>query len=95
MAHAAPAVPAQGHHPGPATAYFATAVYIGYFGAAGGILAIVVLASIIDLPLTHVNAAKVVLSGIANGTAAIGFALFGPSSGPSWCPWRWGCSSAG
>jgi uncharacterized membrane protein YfcA len=59
-------------------AYFATAIYIGYFGAAGGILAIVVLASIIDLPLTHVNAAKAVLSGIANGAAAIGFALFGP-----------------
>jgi uncharacterized protein len=68
----------KGITPVTATAYFATAIYIGYFGAAGGILAIVVLASIIDLPLTHVNAAKIVLSGIANGAAAIGFALFGP-----------------
>jgi uncharacterized protein len=68
----------KGITPATATAYFATAIYIGYFGAAGGILAIVVLASIIDLPLTHVNAAKVVLAGIANGAAAIGFALFGP-----------------
>ena len=68
----------RGITPVTATAYFATAIYIGYFGAAGGILAIVALASIIDLPLTHVNAAKVVLSGIANGAAAIGFALFGP-----------------
>jgi uncharacterized membrane protein YfcA len=68
----------KGITPATAAAYFATAIYIGYFGAAGGILAIVVLTSIIDLPLTHVNAAKVVLSGIANGAAAIGFALFGP-----------------
>ncbi|MDP2349659.1 MAG: sulfite exporter TauE/SafE family protein, partial [Chloroflexota bacterium] len=36
------------------------------------------LGSIIDRPLTHVNAAKAVLSGIANAVAAIGFALFGP-----------------
>jgi len=68
----------KGITPATATAYFASAIYIGYFGAAGGILAIVALASIIDLPLTHVNAAKAVLSGIANGAAAIGFALFGP-----------------
>jgi uncharacterized membrane protein YfcA len=61
-----------------ATAYFATAIYIGYFGAAGGLLALVVLGSIIDRPLTHVNSAKAVLAGIANGAAAIGFALFGP-----------------
>jgi uncharacterized membrane protein YfcA len=61
-----------------ATAYFATAIYIGYFGAAGGIIAIVALASIIDRPLIHVNAAKAALSGIANGVAAVGFALFGP-----------------
>ena len=68
----------RGITPATAAAYFATSIYIGYFGAAGGILAIVALASIIDLPLTHVNAAKAVLSGIANGAAAIGFALFGP-----------------
>ena len=61
-----------------AAAYFATAVYIGYFGAAGGILAIVALASIIDRPLVDVNAAKAVLSGVANAVAALGFVLFGP-----------------
>lgn len=61
-----------------ATAYFASAVYTGYFGAAGGIIAIVVLSAIIDRPLTHVNAAKAILSGVANGAAALGFALFGP-----------------
>lgn len=63
-----------------AGAYFATATYIGYFGAAGGVLALVSLGAIIDRPLTHVNAAKAVLAGAANGAAAIGFALFGPVS---------------
>lgn len=59
-------------------ALFATMVYVGYFGAAGGIIALVVLQAVIDRPLTHVNAAKAILSGVANGAAAIGFALFGP-----------------
>jgi uncharacterized membrane protein YfcA len=61
-----------------AAAYFAAATYIGYFGAAGGILVLVVLGGVIDRPLHHVNAAKAVLSGVTNGTAAIGFCLFGP-----------------
>ena len=68
----------RGITPATAAAYFATAIYIGYFGAAGGIIAIVALASIIDRPLIHVNAAKATLSGIANGIAAVGFTLFGP-----------------
>ncbi len=68
----------RGITPATAAAYFATATYIGYFGAAGGILALVSLASIIARPLTDVNAAKAVLSGMANGAAAIGFVLFGP-----------------
>ncbi len=68
----------RGITPVTAGAYFGTAVYVGYFGAAGGILAIVALSSIIARPLIDVNAAKAVLSGVANGAAAIGFALFGP-----------------
>jgi uncharacterized membrane protein YfcA len=68
----------QGVTPVTVAAYFATTVYIGYFGAAGGVISLVVLASVIDRPLTHVNAAKAVLGGAANGAAAIGFALFGP-----------------
>ncbi len=59
-------------------AYFASTVYTGYFGAAGGIIAIVVLSAVIDRPLIHVNAARAILAGVANGAAAIGFALFGP-----------------
>ena len=59
-------------------ALFAVSIYTGYFGAAGGILSLAVLAAVIDLPLIRVNAVKNVLGGLANGVAAAGFALFGP-----------------
>ena len=59
-------------------ALFAVSIYTGYFGAAGGILSLAVLAAAIDLPLIRVNAVKNVLGGLANGVAAAGFALFGP-----------------
>jgi uncharacterized membrane protein YfcA len=59
-------------------ALFAVSVYTGYFGAAGGILSLAVLAAMIDLPLVRVNAVKNVLGGLANGVAAVGFAIFGP-----------------
>lgn len=59
-------------------ALFTVAVYTGYFGAAGGILTLAVLAAMIDLPLVRVNAVKNVIAGLANGVAALGFALFGP-----------------
>ena len=68
----------RGLTPGTVTAYFLTATYLGYFGAAGGIIAIVVLGTVIDRPLSHLNAGKGVLTLIANGVAAIGFVLFGP-----------------
>lgn len=59
-------------------ALFTVAIYTGYFGAAGGILSLAVLAAMVDLPLVRVNAVKNVLGGLANGVAAVGFALFGP-----------------
>ncbi|MCO5970255.1 sulfite exporter TauE/SafE family protein [Actinoallomurus soli] len=59
-------------------ALFTVAVYTGYFGAAGGILTLAVLSAMIDLPLVRINAVKNVLAGLANGVAAVGFALFGP-----------------
>ncbi len=61
-----------------ALAYVAVSAYIGYFGAGGGIIALVVLAAIIDRPLGHVAMAKTALAGLANGAAAIGFIFFGP-----------------
>lgn len=59
-------------------AVFAVAIYTGYFGAAGGILMLAVLAAMLELPLVQVNAVKNVVSGLSNGVAALGFALFGP-----------------
>jgi uncharacterized membrane protein YfcA len=58
--------------------YGATAVYTGYFGAAGGILAFVALTRIIDRPFHDVNAAKNLLAAVSNGAAAIVFILLGP-----------------
>ena len=56
----------------------AVAVYVGYFGAAAGILLLVILTAMLDKSLPRVNAVKNVVSGMANTAAAIGFALFGP-----------------
>ena len=68
----------RGITPPTAAAYYATTTYSGYFGAGGGILAIVALSGIIERPLVEVNAAKSALAGVANGTAAIAFILWGP-----------------
>lgn len=57
---------------------FGAAIYTGYFGAAGGVLALVVLGSILDLPLVRLNAVKNALAGFANTVAAVGFIAFGP-----------------
>ncbi|MEU8251080.1 sulfite exporter TauE/SafE family protein [Nonomuraea sp. NPDC048916] len=59
-------------------ALFAVAIYVGYFGAAGGILMFAVLSAMIDQTPAKSNALKNVLSGLANAVAAAGFALFGP-----------------
>jgi uncharacterized membrane protein YfcA len=68
----------RGMRPGTVAAFYLTAVYTGYFGAAGGILGLVALATIMVRPLTHMIAAKNVLAGVSNGVAAIAFAVFGP-----------------
>lgn len=64
--------------PSTAAVYGATAVYTGYFGAAGGILAFVALSRIIDRPFHDVNAAKNLLAAVSNGAAAVVFLLLGP-----------------
>jgi uncharacterized membrane protein YfcA len=58
-------------------AVFGIAIYIGYFGAAGGILMVAALAAIFDQSLARTNALKNVVSGPANAVAALGFAVFG------------------
>ncbi|GAA3156958.1 sulfite exporter TauE/SafE family protein [Planomonospora alba] len=64
--------------PGARIALFAVAVYVGYFGAAGGILVFAVLGAVLDQSPVKVNAVKNVVSALANAVAAAGFALFGP-----------------
>jgi len=58
-------------------ALFAVAMYVGYFGAAAGIMLLVILSGMLDEPLVRVNAVKNGLSGAANAMAAVCFALFG------------------
>ncbi len=58
-------------------ALFAVAMYVGYFGAAAGVMLLVVLGTMINESLVKVNAVKNAVSGMANATAAGCFALFG------------------
>jgi uncharacterized membrane protein YfcA len=57
---------------------FAAAMYIGYFGAAGGIVLLAILSMMFTDSLIRINALKNVISGAANGVAALAFALFAP-----------------
>lgn len=59
-------------------AMFGVAVYIGYFGAAGGVLMLALLAATICESLIRVNAIKNVVAGAANLVAATIFAWFAP-----------------
>jgi uncharacterized membrane protein YfcA len=52
-------------------------MYVGYFGAAAGVMLLVVLSMMIDASLVTVNAVKNAISGMANAMAAACFALFG------------------
>jgi uncharacterized membrane protein YfcA len=58
-------------------ALFAVAMYVGYFGAAAGVMLLVALSTINDEALVKVNAVKNAVSGMANAMAAAAFALFG------------------
>jgi uncharacterized membrane protein YfcA len=58
-------------------ALFAVAMYVGYFGAAAGVMLLVVLSMMIDESLVRVNAVKNAVSGTANAMAAVCFAVFG------------------
>jgi uncharacterized membrane protein YfcA len=56
---------------------FAVAMYVGYFGAAAGVLLLIVLGTMLNESLIKVNAIKNAVSGMANAMAALCFALFG------------------
>jgi uncharacterized membrane protein YfcA len=53
-------------------------VYGGYFGAGAGVMLLALLLHTTAAPLPQVNALKNVVLGLANGVAAVAFALFGP-----------------
>jgi uncharacterized membrane protein YfcA len=57
---------------------FAVAVYVGYFGAAGGVLMLALLTRMYRQSLARTNAVKNVILGLANAVAGLGFAMFGP-----------------
>ncbi len=57
---------------------FAAAIYIGYFGAAGGVLLLAILATMFSESLIRLNALKNIISGAANAVAGAAFALFAP-----------------
>jgi uncharacterized membrane protein YfcA len=57
---------------------FAAAIYIGYFGAAGGVVLLAILATMFSESLIRLNALKNLMSGAANAIAATAFALFAP-----------------
>jgi uncharacterized membrane protein YfcA len=59
-------------------AMFGVAVYLGYFGAAGGVLLLALLAATLSESLIRVNAIKNVVAGAANLVAAALFARYAP-----------------
>lgn len=61
-----------------AAAVFAIGLYGGYFGAAAGVIMLAVLMWSTGDGLPRTNALKNVLLGLANGVAAVAFAVFGP-----------------
>jgi uncharacterized protein len=56
----------------------AVGCYLGYFGAAGGVLLLATLAATLPESLIRVNAIKNVISGAANLVAAVIFTLYAP-----------------
>ena len=64
-------------HPWLLAGVFGVAVYIGYFGAAGGIVMLALLIAMVAEPLARVNAVKNMLGAIGNTVAAVAFAVFG------------------
>jgi len=56
---------------------FAVAVYNGYFGAAGGVLTLVMIGWVVELPMVRRNALKNALAATANLVAMVAYLVFG------------------
>jgi len=70
--------PGAEHSPWRLAGLFCVGGYLGYFGAAGGVLLLAVLAAMITESLVRINAIKNAISGAANGVASLIFAAFAP-----------------
>jgi uncharacterized membrane protein YfcA len=64
-------------------AVFAICIYGGYFGAAAGVLLLALLLRAGHATLAHANASKNVILGVANGVAAVVFAVLAPVHWPA------------
>jgi uncharacterized membrane protein YfcA len=79
-----PAIPGLTARPGGERSVLVNAVmlvvaaYVGYFGAAGGVLLLAVLGIMADETMARLNALKNAVNGVANLVAAAAFALFAP-----------------
>jgi len=76
-------------------ALVAASAYVGYFGAAGGVLLLAVLSELVVLPLVRTNAVKNVVAGMANAVAAVAFVLVGPVYWPAVPPLALGFLAGG
>lgn len=74
-----------------AAAIFGICIYGGYFGAAAGVLLLALLLRAGHATLPHANASKNVILGIANGVAAITFAVLAPVHWAAVVPLGLGC----
>ena len=61
-------------------AVFGVTVYVGYFGAGGGVVLLAILLVTTAEPLARGNAMKNLVLGLANAVAAVAFIAFGPVS---------------
>jgi uncharacterized protein len=74
---------------------FAAGVYGGYFGAGAGVMVLALLMLATRDTVVRSNALKNVLLGLANGAAAVTFALFGPVDWAGVVPLVAGCLLGG
>jgi uncharacterized membrane protein YfcA len=74
---------------------FPVAVYSGYFGAAAGVMMLALILVLTDEPLPRGNAAKNLLLWVANGIAALGFAVFADVEWLAAAPLAAGCLLGG
>ncbi|MDQ2740136.1 MAG: sulfite exporter TauE/SafE family protein [Actinomycetota bacterium] len=74
---------------------FLTCLYGGYFGAAAGVMILALLLTATGKSLPRANAAKNLLLGVANATAAVGFGVFADVRWAAVIPLGLGCVAGG